>query len=43
MPDVYYNPGAVADDRAPDAGAAGTAALWMFVAGLAFTAGSLLF
>ena len=34
---------AMADDRAPGAGAAGTAALWMLVAGLAVTAFSLLF
>jgi hypothetical protein len=34
---------AMADDRAPGAGTAGTAALWMLVAGLAVTAFSLLF
>jgi hypothetical protein len=34
---------AMADDRAPEAGAAGPAALWMLVAGLAVTAISLLF
>lgn len=34
---------AMADDRAPGEGAAGTAALWMLVAGLAVTALSLLF
>lgn len=34
--------GAMADDRAPDAGAAAAAALWMLVAGLAATALSLL-
>jgi hypothetical protein len=33
----------VADDRVPGSGAAGTAALWMLVAGLAVTAVSLLF
>ena len=34
---------AMADDRAPGAGTAGTAALWMLVTGLAVTALSLLF